>query len=394
MTPRGFSWQRRGRIPALDGIRAISIALVLCAHAIGTRHVPMNPRLSGFAGDIGVRAFFVLSGFLITTLLLREREQRGSISLWGFYVRRAFRIFPAFYAYLIVVSLLAVFGVVSLRENDLLAAASYTTNFHADRSWWTGHLWSLAVEEQFYVLWPLVLITLGLMRAWWFAAAALVGAPFVRMALWHFLPAHRDLVDQAFPCVFDAIATGCLLAFAARALNGSARCARVLDSRWFWPVALLAIAPMLITNPHVRYGLGMTAANLGIAAIILRCVSRPASRASRVLERPTLVWVGTLSYSLYLWQQLFLNRHADLWINHFPVNIVAALVAATACHYLIERPVLRMNPLRREVDVPARELSALGRADQILDVTAHQAELRRAARQTTPGTRPASRAGT
>jgi peptidoglycan/LPS O-acetylase OafA/YrhL len=168
----------------------------------------------------------------------------------------------------------------------------------------------------------------------------------------------------------------------------------VLDSRWFWPPAALAIAPMLITNPHVRYGLGMTVANLGIAAIILRCVSRPASRVSRVLERPSLVWIGTLSYSLYLWQQMFVNRHSASWIHQFPVNIVGAFAAAIACHYLIERPCLRMNPLRRAAEAPARELSALGRADAILDVSAHQAELRRVARQTTPGTRTASRADT
>src|SRR5690606_6891546 len=154
-----------------------------------------------------------------------------------------------------------------------LAAASYTMNFHGERSWWTGHLWSLAVEEQFYVLWPLALITLGLVRAWWFAAAAVIGAPIVRVAMWHLLPAHRDLVDQAFPCVFDAIATGCLLAFAAPRLVASPRCARVLDARWFWPVAVLAMASMLIANPNVRFGPAMSAANLGIAAIILRCVS-------------------------------------------------------------------------------------------------------------------------
>ena len=392
--PRSFSWQRRGRIPALDGIRAVAIALVLVAHALGTGILPMNARLAGFAGDLGVRSFFVLSGFLITTLLLREHDQRGTISLWSFYVRRVFRIFPAFYTYLIVLAALALLGLVELRDNDLLAAASYTTNFHADRSWWTRHLWSLAVEEQFYVIWPLALIALGLARASWFAVAAVIGAPAVRLALWHLAPAHRDLVDQAFPCVFDALATGCLLAVAAPQLVRSPRCTRLLDSRWFWPAAAVALAPMLVGNPHVRYGLAMSAANLAIAAVLLRCVARPHGRVTRVLERPALVWIGTLSYSLYLWQQLFIDRHAPQWIHQFPVNVIGAFVAAIACHYLVERPCLRMNPLRAQPARPAHELTALGRPDAILDVSAHQAELRRAAHPTATGTRATSHADT
>jgi peptidoglycan/LPS O-acetylase OafA/YrhL len=386
MTPRGFSWLRRGRIPALDGLRAVSIALVLAAHAIGTGLLPMSARGSGFAGDVGVRTFFVLSGFLITTLLLRELEQRGAISLAGFYVRRAFRIFPAFYTFLFVIGVLALIGPVELLEYDLLAAASYTTNFHTDRSWWTGHLWSLAVEEQFYVVWPLVLVLLGLLRAWWFAGIAVLAAPLLRVALWYASPSHRDLVDQAFPCVFDALATGCLLAFAAPRIARSERCARIIDSRWFWLVALVAIAPLAIRNPLVRYGAAMTIANFAIAAVIVRCAARPHSRVSRVLERPGFVWLGTLSYSLYLWQQLFLNRHSDLWLNQFPVNIGLALLAATGCHYLIEKPLLRFADRWRTKEAPAL---ALGAPHEVLDVSA--ARQRRLSTQTETATAWASR---
>jgi peptidoglycan/LPS O-acetylase OafA/YrhL len=348
----------------------VSISLVLVAHAIGTGLLPMNKRGAGVAGDIGVRSFFVLSGFLITTLLLRELEQRGAISLWGFYVRRAFRIFPAFYAFLFVVGALALIGPVELLEYDLLAAASYTTNFHTERSWWTGHLWSLAVEEQFYVLWPLVLVMLGLLRAWWFAGIAVLAAPLLRVALWYFSPSHRDLVDQAFPCVFDALATGCMLAFAAPRIARSPRCARIFDSRWFWLVAIICLAPLAIRNPLLRYGAAMTIANLAIAAVIVRCAARPHSRVSRVLERPGFVWVGTLSYSLYLWQQLFLNRHSDLWVCQFPLNIGLALLAATACHYLIERPLLRFADRWRTKEAPT---SALGAPHEVLDVSVARA---------------------
>jgi peptidoglycan/LPS O-acetylase OafA/YrhL len=338
----------------------------MTAHAFGTGVVPMNARVAGFAGDLGVRAFFVLSGFLITTLLLRELERTKGISLLGFYVRRAFRIFPAFYTYLFVIGAFSLIGTVELLENDFLAAATYTTNFHSERSWWTGHLWSLAVEEQFYVIWPLALVALGLLRAWWFAAIAVLAAPLLRVAVWFGMPGHRDLADQAFPCVFDALAVGCLLAYAAPQIARSPRVARFFDGRWFWLLPLLCVATLFVRNPLLRYGAAMSIANVAIAVMIIRCVARPKSRVTRVLELRPFVWVGGLSYSLYLWQQLFLNRHADAWMHQFPINIGLAFCAAIACHYLIERPALRFADRWRTVEPPA---TVLGEPLKVLDVS-------------------------
>jgi peptidoglycan/LPS O-acetylase OafA/YrhL len=379
-----FAWPQSGRIPALDGIRAVSISLVLLAHAIGTGVLPMSGRASHVAGDLGVRSFFVLSGFLITTLLVREHQQHGRISLFEFYVRRAYRIFPAFYAYLFIVGVLAAVGFVSLMPGDLFAAATYTTNFHAERSWWTGHLWSLAVEEQFYILWPLLLVALGLARAWAAAIIAILAAPVLRVLVWFHLPQYRDLADQAFPCVFDALATGCCLALLIPHFARSERVARALASRWFWPCALLGLAPLVITNPWIRHGVAMSSANFAIAAIIVRCVSQPDSAVSRVLERRPLVWLGTLSYSLYLWQQLFLNRHSELWLHQFPINVGFAVLAAVGCHYLIERPFLRLSANRRAAaEARATQgLAVLGPPNEIIDVSAARASQITRARKT------------
>lgn len=368
--PDAFVLPRSGRIPTLDGLRAVAIGLVIAAHALGTGVLPMDGRLAGFAGDLGVRSFFVLSGFLITTLLIREANAQGTISLGRFYLRRACRIFPAFYAYLFVVALLAVAGAIQLKDGDLFAAATYTMNFHADRSWEVGHLWSLAVEEQFYLLWPLVLVTVGMTRAWW-AVAAVFAAPLFRIALWRWFPQHSDLTDQAFPCVFDALATGCVLAVAIPALTKSAACRRFVESRWLWIVPVMFIATLAIRNPWLRLGPAMTLANIGIALVILRCIARPNHSVGRVLERPSLVWVGGLSYSLYLWQQLFLNRHSELWFHQFPINIVFAFATAVACHYAIERPFLRLNERWRFSSEPDRPLAAsmLSPSFSILDVS-------------------------
>ena len=353
----------------------MSIALVLGAHALGTGMLPLNVRAAHGMGDLGVRTFFVLSGFLITTLLVRERQKTGKVSLFEFYIRRAYRIFPAFYSYLLIVGTLAAVSWIELRPGDLFAAATYTTNFHAERGWWTGHLWSLAVEEQFYVVWPLLLVLLGFARAWRAALIAMFAAPIVRVALWRWMPGERALVDQAFPCVFDALATGCALALVIPHLMRSEPLKRVLASRWFVPCALLGVAPIFVANPFIRYGIAMTSANLAIAAIVLRCVALPQTRLSRTLELRPIAWLGTLSYSIYLWQQLFLNRHSQLWMHEFPANIGFALLAAVGCHYLIEQPFLRLSARRRAaVEARAAEgLAVLGPPNEVLDVSAARA---------------------
>jgi len=380
-----------GRIPTLDGVRAVSISFVLLAHAIGTAGLPMNDRLAKLFGDVGVRTFFVLSGFLITTLLVREQRRRGRISLGNFYIRRALRIFPAFYAYLAVVAVLGAIGWIALDDGDLLAAATYTMNFHPERAWAAGHLWSLAVEEQFYLLWPAALVVLGVARAPRVALAALALAPLLRVGLWYGMPAHRALVDQAFPCVFDALATGCMLALVYERLGESQLVHRVVESTWFWWGPGLAIASLAISNPAFRFGIGATLANLGIALVLYRCVSQPDTLVGRALERRPLVWLGTLSYSLYLWQQLFLNRHADGVLHAFPINVALAVAAAAACHHVIERPILRLADRWRDRPSSAVPLRASLVSDEpVVDVgepVAGSDRPRRSATLTSPGGR-------
>jgi peptidoglycan/LPS O-acetylase OafA/YrhL len=320
------------RIATLDGLRGVAIAVVL----------------SGVATDLGVRMFFVLSGFLITALLVRELDDRGSISLWHFYVRRALRIFPAFYAYVIAIGVAALTGAITLRRDDLLASASYTAGFHGDVSSWTGHLWSLAIVEQFYVLWPLVIAILGLYRAWWLALLAVVAAPLVRIGVGHFMPEHRALVDHALPWVGDALALGCLVAFAAPQLARSTRCARAIDSRLFWPGVVLTLAS------------GSEAlTNVAIAAVIVKCLARPDGIAAHLCRHPVLVWLGTISFSLYLWLPLA------------AINIVAAFAAAIACHFVIERPFLVLRERPSPPPRPPTTWVALGRSHAVLDVSAN-----------------------
>ena len=150
----------------------------------------------------GVQAFFVISGFLITTLLLKERSATGRIDLLAFYRRRTLRIFPACFLYVSVVALVGHIGYLGY-------AYSYTMCYAGQgRPWLLGHLWSLSVEEQFYLLWPFVLaLAFTLHRL--VAIAVVLAAPIARLVFWDY--GLRD-IDEYFPAVADSIAAGCLLA--------------------------------------------------------------------------------------------------------------------------------------------------------------------------------------
>ena len=183
------------RIASLDGIRGISILMVLVAHLSGTKNFPFTELMHqiGDLGNLGVRVFFVISGFLITSLLLHEVKKTGTISLKGFYLRRTFRIFPAFYAYIAIMGVAWALGWIPLRAADVIHASTYTVNYAHGRSWYIGHIWSLSVEEQFYLLWPAALLLLprgeGTRRgAAIVAIIVILVAPFARIGTWTLLP--------------------------------------------------------------------------------------------------------------------------------------------------------------------------------------------------------------
>ena len=339
------------RLPGLDGLRTISITIVLMGHATGTVGVLENTFFPAWlpAAELGVGIFFVISGYLITTLLLAERARTGTISLRDFYIRRAYRIFPAAYVYIAVIVLLSITGAITLHRFDSLHAVSYTTNYNQDRSWWLGHLWSLSVEEQFYLLWPALMLLLGTRRA---VMAAMVGvalAPLSRLVIYRFAPSYSPGVGEYFPTICDGLAIGCLLALVQPWLARRRSYLRFAASPFFWLLPAAAVASLYASQRLVlRATIIPLFVNISIALVVDRCVRYRHLLATRVLEWRPLVWIGTLSYSLYLWQQPFLNRHADSWIHGFPVNIALPLIAAIASHYLVEKPFLRLRQVKSE----------------------------------------------
>jgi peptidoglycan/LPS O-acetylase OafA/YrhL len=349
---------KAGHLPSLDGLRALSIALVLLGHLSGTRgFVRLNLGIGDYA-HLGVVVFFVISGFLITRLMLSEQAKDGVVSLKLFYARRALRLFPAAFAFIGCVSLLWMAGIVHLQARDIWHACTYTVNFEPARSWQIGHLWSLSVEEQFYFIWPLTFVLLGPRRAGWAGAAAVLLGPIARSGAWLFLRGTPYYNLEMFPMVADSIAMGCLLAMAGGWLE---------QKRWYlrlfrpaWSVGLLAL--VLLTNRLMGYTVvsvfGSSVINASLAVLIHRTVYLSRDSIGRVLNWKPIAFVGLLSYSLYLWQQLFLNRNSSAWINSFPQNLGFAVAAALGSYFLLEKPLLRLRQRLRGRHAELRHVSA------------------------------------
>jgi len=327
--------ETRTRIPSLDGLRAASLACVLLAHLSGTRHF-FRWQMLEIYGNFGVRVFFVISGYLITTLLLKEHERTGRISLKDFYVRRAYRILPAAYAFMLL-AIAAEWR--TLSWTNLLAAVTYLSNYYHGGSWTLGHLWSLSVEEQFYLLWPALLAVL-FRRRLRLVAGLLLAAPPLRVLLWT-LWGHRGL-EHSFPVVMDALAAGCALAMIEPQLR---RRETWLRSRWFLliPASTVVLPLLQIHHNRIYQVAGLTAIHVGIALVIARAVRLQ----YRVLNWGPVVWLGTMSYSFYLWQQPFLNRGSTAWWTAFPQNLMLALACAVGSFYGVERPFLELRERRK-----------------------------------------------
>ena len=208
----------KGRnIPSLDGMRAVSILLVIMAHSSQSfsRWIRFPFPYLLFA-HTGVLIFFVISGFLITSLLLKELDSTGSIALKRFYVRRAFRIFPAFYLYLSIILALALAGLLHTPLRALFVTAVYGSDYFLGPDGGYAslqHTWSLSIEEQFYLLWPTTLVFLGKRRAIVLAVFLILISPLSRVVTYFLLaPQHRAMVERMFHSSIDTIMFGCLLA--------------------------------------------------------------------------------------------------------------------------------------------------------------------------------------
>ncbi len=336
-------------IPSLDGLRAVSVAMVIFAHAVGLQpgrevFFPF-PQIS-WLGQSGVDVFFVISGFLITYLLVRENDAKGTISLKSFYFRRFFRIFPPFYVYLAVVVILWIMGRVTEDSRDLISAATYTWDYRRNgQNWLLGHIWSLSVEEQFYLLWPPCLLLLGKKRSTYVALGVILLSPVSRFLTYVFVPSWRGAEGIMLHTRLDMIMFGCAMAL----LWEDGRFNRWADKLLhpmmfaFSVLYIVILAPCLSARFEGRYDwpVGYTLRGALISIVLLYVVRKPISLPGCVLNLGFLRHVGIISYSLYLWQQMFTGPYSFL----FPLNLLTIFACAELSYFLIERPSLRLRDL-------------------------------------------------
>ncbi len=335
------------RIPCLDGLRAVAVLLVFIGHA-------QLPTVVG-AGT-GVTVFFFLSGYLITTLLRREREQTGRIALGDFYVRRAVRILPPLYAFLAFAVVLTLTGVVvdQLTGAGLPAALLHYTNVvmlvgdSAELVPGSGVLWSLAIEEHFYLVFPVLHLALARTSRRW-QGAVLVALCLLTLAwrcvLVYALGADYDRTYYGTDTRADALLTGCLLAVVANPVLDRVRL-RLRGAL----VALVGGGLLVVAGEQLPERLaatvGQTLQDVGLLAFTA-ILSVPRSLPGRLLEWRPLVRLGVLSYSFYLFHGIVLTvieEHTDWGIAPLAaVALVVTVALSQAVHMGVERPLARLR---------------------------------------------------
>jgi peptidoglycan/LPS O-acetylase OafA/YrhL len=331
----------------------MSILFVIVGHLWGG--LGASVVLSSF----GVHVFFVLSGYLITGLLQKEHEREGRIDLVAFYRRRCFRIFPAAFTYILIVALLS-----PASRSGLVYALTYTVSYHPNNTpLLFDHLWSLSVEEQFYLLWPLALL-LGFRRRARIAWLTMLTAAAFRLTL-ALSPSHfpAAYMHYSFPGTMDSIAAGCLLAIYQPQIRER--------FRWMaeYPAIAIVVPVTAWTLDAVCWGdtpsiavRSMSVFWGAVPVLIALWVFLLIERRDWIFNNPVASVIGVLSYSLYLWQQAFT-------VGHKPSMVVPLLMlagCAVASYVLVEKPMLKLGasfksrkrlrrPLGHDLVAPARD---------------------------------------
>lgn len=355
---------RLGYRPALDGLRAVAVALVLLHHSAY--------RLTG--GWIGVDLFFVLSGFLITTLLLQEWHHTGTINLKAFYVRRTLRLWPAFFAMLLILALVTMFIAPEASRpwywRQIATSATYTANLAWVSGWVSFfysplvHTWSLATEEQFYLVWPPILLLLLRAKSGTRGLLALISTVAIASAVWTWMLA---LGHPGWTRVWVAPDTRIFTLLAGCALGVLTTSGRLPGpSRWWrYGVAVTIIVVALCVALASR-NTGPLSLMVGIIAtlaatlIVGHLVADPSGPLARMLSMRSLVWIGRRSYGLYLWHLpvYFGVRYVAPELDGMTlvvIQIACSVGVAMVSYTWIEVPCLRLKDRasRRAIESPS-----------------------------------------
>ena len=363
-------------IPSLDGLRALAVGIVFLAHAGVVLRLPKLGQVT-LPGEFGVTVFFFLSGYLITTLLRLEHARSGSISLRDFYLRRVLRIFPPFYLVFFLATLLTAAGVLvgptgpHLGATALASQALYLTNYDViATNWWDGRApgswiyWSLAVEEHFYLFFPLLyLLLLRHLPARRRQLAVLLGICGLVLAWRCFLvyvghvPKERTYI--ATDTRIDSILFGCALAVAGNPVIDRSRFSDGWWKRIWLPlgvVVVLASLAVSLKSESFKQSVSYSLEGVGLVPIFVCAMRYPRWFAFPVLNLRSVAFVGVVSYSLYLVHPTVLFG-VSLYLNaptavRGVVGGLFSLGLALGIYVLVEKPAARLR--RRLSHLPGR----------------------------------------
>jgi|SRR5882762_7866774 len=335
-------------IPELDGLRGMAILCVIIGHFLEFHSG--STELRGSAGSVaqaGVLLFFVLSGFLITGVLSRERSITGKVHLKDFYIRRVLRLGPALLLFLSTTILLMSLGMITdVPKKELLECLFYARNFFG-RSLSLSHIWSLSLEEQFYLIWPLTFSVLPMKRC-----AAMVSASCIVLAVWRGAAISAKLFSYETGVFymrpyfrFDSILIGAaVVLWLVHSPRGAEKLRNIL-SAIPWIVLWAALGVWTAMGESLSRSMYLTIQEFLCAALLAQVVLCNQTRLAALFRSRLLRYFGAISYSLYLWQQLFLVTNTPSWglLRAFPLSLLLPAVIAIVSYHIIEKPFLRLK---------------------------------------------------
>jgi len=306
---------------------------------------------------LGVRIFFVLSGYLITKLLLIEKEKYGSINIKNFYVRRVLRIFPIFYLYLLTILMIKWFFNSDIINNyhDFFIAGAYLWNYShlfnpvpgTNGAEFLGHYWSLSMEEQFYLIWPFLFLKFNKDALLKILIGILLIMPFLRVGTYLLFPGSRGAIAMMLHTAGDTILIGCLGALIESTANFKAKYLKYLQNKFLIIFSILFIfifSKYLSLHFKGMYVLsvGISLENIFILIFIFWCIYVP-TKFSQLLNTKVFIQLGLISYSMYIWHLLVLRDINGNWFNRFPQNLICIVIVGFISYYLIEKPILKLK---------------------------------------------------
>ncbi len=340
MTVSSNSSNPGSRVVALDGLRICAISLVVLSHLVPNEEVPRFIARNWRLGGLGVTIFLLLSGFVVTRLLLRTEQKKGRISLGDFYRRRWWRLLPPIVLFVLVCFGLHAMGWMKFSGKELLASLTFTRNL-VQGDYYTGHLWSLGVQEQFYLVWPALLIFTPARFRLPVVVVLVVLQPVWAQICFRWFPPAQGIFRTDLRVLPLLVGAALALAHEQSGLRDRLRHPWLAHPGLFL-LAFAAVVAMRYDLFLGPYGMWRMAEYLCLALMMNQLVVSPNSLTARFLALPLMVWLGQQAYQIYLWQQIFVTN-GKLPFQFFPLNVLLLAAVAATTFFLVEKPLIRLR---------------------------------------------------